>query len=286
MNIRISCASCVHHDVRYAKTLVTFSNELQIPDVILSESRLWEASKVATVMCVNSRNQVFTRGEVEDRGFYIRSYDRNNRSFIDEIKCQCDHIKRFIGCIYEHPADPNDVIETCPENAEQNAVIYTKAAVSGVCTGPPGNILGVDTEGHLLELKWKGKQLECIHSLKTNLTSVQHMCYVEKYDMVVLSCPSTSQVWAVKLRDGSNLRQIKVSRENVIPCGLCHDSDRGIYVTNTRGGVIVIDCCNGELLQYLIQDVKFCYDVCWTSYQPQLTLLHGNIIGTFKISKK
>ena len=55
--------------------------------------------------------------------------------------------------------------------------------------------------------------------------------------------------------------------------GLCHDTDGRIYVANWNAGIIIINSGSGEFLQHVVQDVKRCQDVCWTSSPPQVTVL-------------
>ena len=110
-------------------------------------------------MCVNSRNQVYVRGEVEDKGYYIRWYDRNNASLIKDIKCQCQNDTVLNRCLYEHPVNPDSIIETCDDcrkirsynmNTGESADIYTRAAVTAICASPAGSILGADDKGPIM----------------------------------------------------------------------------------------------------------------------------------------
>ena len=250
-------------------------------------------------MCVNSRNQVCVHGEVNHKGWYIRWFDGNNGSLIKEIKCRCQHQRLLMGHICQHPVDPDVIIETCHEcskirsynmKTDQSADIYT-GAVRAICTGPAGSILGVDTEGLVVQFRWKdgSEEWELVHSVETNIKYVHYMCYVEHNNAVALSCWSPDRVCAVNLSDGSTLWEFNYQiNENIHLLGLCHDTDRRIYMTVIEAnGIIILDSRNGELLQHLIKDVKKCSDIYWTNTQPQLTVLHdfGMEISTFNVSR-
>ena len=248
-------------------------------------------------MCMNSRNQLYIHGEVENKGFHIRWFDRNNGCLIKEIKCQCYHTV-FTGSICEHPLDPNVILETCYEcqkirsydmNTGRSADIYTGAGVWAICTGPAGTILGADVVGHILQFRWKddGEDLELVQSVKTSIADVQYMCHDEQNNVVFLSGWHPGRVCAVKLSDGATLWEFnqKINREDIKPFGLCHDADGRIYIVVRNGGIITIDSRSGKLLQHL-HNVSLCYDICWISASPQLTLLHGwssTVIRTFEV---
>ena len=75
-------------------------------------------------------------------------------------------------------------------NTGECKYIYTRAYIRAICTGPAGFILGVDNQGHIMQLRWKknSDELELVHSIETNITNINYMCYVEHNDAVVLSC--------------------------------------------------------------------------------------------------
>ena len=79
----------------------------------------------------------------------------------------------------------------------------------------------------------------------------------------------------MQLSDGSTPREFnqQINGEHSYRCGLCHDTNGRIYVA-ARDGVRTIDSRTGESLQHLIQNVEYSRDVCWTSLQPQKTVLH------------
>ena len=236
-------------------------------------------------MCVNSRNQLCARGKAIDEDYYIRWFDRNTGSCIKKIKCQCQHDKLFTSCICEHPVDPDVIIETCPKCSKirsynmstgESADIYIEADIRAICAGPAGSLLGTDVKGHIIQFRWRddGEELELVHSVKINMTDVQYICYIEQSNAVVLSCGYPGQICAVKLSDGSTLWEFnqQINGKDFDPYRLCHDTNGRIYVPVWESGVITIDSRNGELLQHLIKDVKYCHDICWTSSEPQLTL--------------
>ena len=272
----------------------------QIPDVQFHLTNTWKTNMFWTnAMCVNSQNRLCVQGYTGDKGYYIRWFDRNNGSLIKEIKCRCKHDNT--GCICEHPVDPDVTIETCHEcskirsynmNKGESADIYTRAAVSVICTAPAGFILGAGRKGRIMQFRWKdgSEELELVHSVETNITDVQYMCYVEHNDAVVLSGCHPYRVCTVKLSDGSTLWELnqEINGQDIEPRGLCHDTDGRIYVALQNAGVMSLDSRTGELLQHLIKDVDWCYDVCWTSSQPQINLLHkyGHKISTFNISER
>ena len=247
-------------------------------------------------MCVNSGNQVYVRGDCTS---YVTSYDKNTGSLIKMIKGQCEHKNVLNGWICEHPVDPDVIIETCPccskirsynMNAGESADIYTGAAVTAICTGPAGSILGTDDKGCIKLFRWKhgSKKLELVYSMKTHITHVRYMCYIEHIDAVVLSCWYPGQVYAVKLSNGLTLWKFnqKINGREINPCGLCHDTDGRIYETVLMvPGIIILDSRTGKLLQHLTEDIEFCCDICWTNTEPQLTILHavGVKISTFNI---
>ena len=251
---------------------------------------MWTTTReVGVAMCVNSGNQVFVRGGC------VTSYDKNTGSLIKEIKRQCDHN----SWICEHSVDPDVIIETCPicskirtynMNSSESADIYTGAAVTVICTGPAGSILGADNKGRIKLFRWKynSKELELFYSVKTNIRYVRNMCYIEHIDAVVLSRLSSHQVCAVQLHDGLTLWEFnqKINGRGIEPCGLCHDTDGRIYVVLAGvPDIIILDSRTGKLLQHLIEDVELCCDICWTNTRPQLTVLHnfGMKISTFNI---
>ena len=244
-------------------------------------------------MCLNKINQSFIRGW-NGGAFCIKSYDRKNSRVINEIKCHCDH-GLVSSCICEHPVDPDVVLETCWEcgkirsynmNTGKSADIYTESAVTAICTGPAGSILGVGEQGRITKFRLKNncEELELVHSVETNIRAARYMCYVEQRNTLFLS--TIRQICAVAVRDGSIIW--KFNHHDIDPSGLCHEEGR-ICVANDRGGVVTFDSRNGKLLQQLIQDVVCCRDVFWTSAQPQLTVLHSKglerIVSTFYVGE-
>ena len=136
------------------------------------------------------------------------------------------------SCICVHPLDPDVIIETCSycskirsynTNTGENADIHTGTDIRAICTGPVGSILGADREGRILQFRWKhNSKLELIHSVETNITDVEHMCYVDDNDTVVLSCWFPDPICAVKLNDGSTLWQFnqQINGKDIDPLGL------------------------------------------------------------------
>ena len=142
-----------------------------------------------------------------------------------------------------------------------------------------------------MQFRWKDEdeELELVHSTEPNITVLQYMCHVEQNDAVLLSCWSPDQVCAVNLSDGTTLWELnqQINREDIVTCGLCHDTDGRIYMPVEEAGVITIEGRTGKLLQHLIKDVEFCYDIIWINSQPQPTVFHavGQEISTFNICR-
>ena len=128
-----------------------------------------------------------------------------------------------------------------------------------------------------------------LEPFETDATGVNYMCYFEHNDAVVLSCWSPGRVWAIKLSDGSTLWEFHQQKngKDIDRLGLCYDTDGRIYVAESNTGVITINSRTGELLLHLIKDVQYYPDVCWTSSQPQITLLYkyGEQISTFNVGE-
>ena len=130
----------------------------QIPDVKLHQMNKWNTNMDWTyAMCVNSRNQVCVQGRDRDIGFYIRWVDRNKGRLIKETKCQCEHDNMLIGCICEHPVDPDVIIETCWK--------CSKIRSYNMNTGESKDIYVVHLRDHLLSCQLP-KSLRPIHSLQ------------------------------------------------------------------------------------------------------------------------
>ena len=249
-------------------------------------------------MYINSKNYAFIRELTEDGSYYIRSYDRDSGVVVKEIKCLCNHHKWSIKSICEHPRKNDIVIESCQEcrtvrsyniTTGQNKDIFCESALFTICRGPMNTVLGADTDGRVSQLQLQESgDLICIHTIKTKQTYVRHMCYVEMYDIIVLSCMTPGHVCAVKRSDGSTLWEFnqQLNGKDIDPQGVCHDMDGCVYVANFNRGVIRIDGRTGDFLQELLQDVEFCHDVCWTNTQPQVTLLYWSLngnINTFNV---
>ena len=80
--------------------------------------------------------------------------------------------------------------------------------------------------------------------------------------------------------------QNKIVKGNYL-YGICHDTDERIYLAARDDNIIKLDCLNGELLQHLLKNVSYRYDVCWTNSPAQITVLHqvGQKISTFNVSE-
>ncbi len=159
--------------------------------------------------------------------------------------------------------------------------------LSAMCSGPAGTLLVYDGENQaLLQLQWQEdqKKLQLVKSVKLSAGDVQHMCYVERYDLVVLSSWNSHQVVAVKLSTGAGVWQLKgkVAGRGLWSLGVSCDGGR-VYIAdwyNKR--VLVVSADTGDLLQVALegQGLWRIHDVLWISNTNQLLVkhLHGATI--------
>ena len=93
------------------------------------------------------------------------------------------------------------------------------------------------------------------------------------------------RVSAVKLKDGSALRQIshQMNGRRNDPRGLCHDAEGRIYVVVGMNGILTLDSRSGKLLQNLAPSVVYHCDIFWTKTPPRLTILDNDAISIKRI---
>ena len=240
-------------------------------------------------MCIIN-DHVFLRGW-EDAKHCIRVFNRTDPSLTRDIESPCKHFS-FNHSICEHPVDTNSVLETCHECRQIRSYdiktgeargIYSDGKVSTTCLGPPGSLLRVDNTGRLLRLNWDDERqnLKVVHSVQTNITDARQICYIEQHDAVVFVCPSSFRVTTVNLTNGTpmwELTQQQVCGKNIKPTGLCYNVNGHIYVTDRDNKrLLVLNAEKGELLQVvqLAEGKSDIWAVCWTSTQPELTVIHG-----------
>ncbi len=153
--------------------------------------------------------------------------------------------------------------------------------LSAMCSGPAGTLLVYDEKKQaLLQLQWQEdrKKFQQVKSIKLSRGYVRDMCYVERYDLVVLSSLDSQQVVAVKLSAGAGVWRLKgkVAGRELDPLGVSCDGGRVYIADNWSNRVLVVSADTGDLLQVALekQGLGWIHDVRCNSNTNQLLVKH------------
>ena len=252
-----------------------------------------------TTMSVNSRDQLVIRGQSygSDEQF-ICTMARRAGNKAAEIKSECHH--RFCPII-EHLVDPDFILEACFEcgeirsyniNTAESKTVYSGCKPRRICKGPEGSVFVIDKTDGLLQLEWRKEkeELDLVHRIQTGMKNAWGICYMEQYKILVIT--SYHNIKAINPETGSVLWEFTQDEEGkkLFPREVCCDVDGRIYVADgTNEQLIVLNDMTGELIQVLLKDKYWVFDMCWTSFPPQLTVCHGgNLprIGIYDVTEQ
>ena len=234
---------------------------------------------VAISMFVNSMNQIVVCG-IADRKRILRVMDHSGE-LVKDVASLCEH--NFSSFIAGHPVNPNCILEACNRckvihmyniDTGKGQMVYSDCKPIAMCHGPDDSMLVWDTDGKVLQLQWNSheKQFKLIKHYDAGNDSIKRsMCYIKDVGtLIVISHDGAVQT--MKLSWGSLTEKNNTERRVNAEAVTC-DSNGRIYVCR-HNKLSVIDALNGEVLHKIkLTDVHNTRDICWTPYQPKLTLL-------------
>ena len=154
-----------------------------------------------------------------------------------------------------------------------------------ICPGPKGTLLVAGHYQSLLQLQLdeKARKLHLVRQVQLlPFGKIEHMCYVAKNDLVILS--SYCRITAVKLDTGAKeakpVWQLMglVNGRQIDPQGITSDGKGRVFVADgDNSRILVLEASSGEVLQILLDDKHLgkVFDVCCLGQagQPDQILL-------------
>ena len=238
-------------------------------------------------MCVNIKDEMFLRIQKDLEAFRIEVRDKS-------IKSQCSHCT----CrIIDIPNDLNHILEFCMDC--QSIKAYSVTTTKGktvrrqcipyrVCKGPGDTILVMDDKYHISQFLWDKNRmsLHLKRTLYTHISNAFGMCYVEHYNILVITSRSPGLVRALGLANGQPVWKFagNVNEREITPRAVSTDADGRIYVAD-HARILLIEGAKGKLVQtFQPEDNEEIMEISCTNDPIQLLLLYNGINISDKIT--
>ena len=238
-------------------------------------------------MCVNIRDELILRVQKELEDFTIEVQDKSIKSLCNHCTCR----------IIDIPNDPNHILESCMDcqtiksydvRTDGAKIVRKQCTPYRVCKGPGDTILVMDDKYHISQFLWDKTRmtLRCEKTIYMDIKNAFGMCYVDHYDILVVTSRSPGFVQAVRLSDGKSVWSFagNVGEREITPRTVVTDTKGHIYVAD-HARLLLLEGAMGKLVQvFSLNEKEEITAICCTSPPLQLLLFYNGVNLTDKIS--